>query len=119
LQEPIMARTHATVIEQRSACVIVHVQPHCFDHIYLEAVQAETTTAGQASPGLPVVLDLAGVGVLSSMALGGLIELTRAFRARDQRLILANLHPFVRQTISLASLDKVFEIVGDLSGFAP
>jgi anti-anti-sigma factor len=114
-----MAKPHATVIEQRSGCVIIHVQPQRFDHIYLEAVRAETTAAGQASPGVPVVLDLARVGVLSSMALGGLIELTRDFRTRDQRLILANLHPFVRQTISLASLDKLFEIVDDLAGFAP
>jgi anti-anti-sigma factor len=114
-----MATPPATVIERRSTCVIMHVQHQRFDTASLEAVKAETLAAGAAATGLPVVLDLANVGVLPSFALGGLVELTQAFRTRGQRLILANLHPFVRHTVSLVRLDEVFEIVDDLSCFAP
>jgi len=108
----------STVVERRSSCVIMHVQHQRFDGATLEAVKAETLAAGAACAGMPVVLDLANVGVLPSFALGGLIELTNAFRARGQRLVLANLHPFVRHTVELVRLNEVFEIVDDLSGFA-
>ena len=114
-----MAMPAATVIERRSGCIILHVQHQRFDAVTLEAVKTETMAAGAAAAGLPVVLDLANVGVLPSFALGGLVELTQAFRARGQQLILANLHPFVRHTVSLVQLDQVFEIVDNLSGFAP
>lgn len=114
-----MAELRATVIERRSSCVILHVQHQRFDAATMVAVKTETMAAGAAAKDLPVVLDLASVGVLPSFALGGLVELTQAFHARGQKLVLANLHPFVRHTVSLVRLNEVFEIVDDLSGFAP
>jgi signal peptidase I len=59
-------------------------------------------------------------------ALNGLEETVSIIHGRaedhlDQPadLVLANLHPFVRHTVSLVRLDEVFDIVDDLSGFGP
>ncbi len=105
----------ATVIERRANFIVVHVQPERLDEPSLKAIRADAAAAGASSPGTPVVLDMAKVAFMASMSLGGLVQLTQAFKARQQRLILASLQPGVRETIAITRLDRLFEIVDDLS----
>jgi anti-anti-sigma factor len=105
----------ATILERRTNLIVLHVQPERLDETSLKALRAETAAAGSSSPDLPVVLDMGKVAFLASLSLGGLVQLTQAFRARKQRLILSNLQPAVRETIAITRLDRLFEIVDDLS----
>jgi anti-sigma B factor antagonist len=63
---------------------------------------------------VPFVLDMTNVKYLPSLTLGAMVRLANAFRARNQRLILAAMQPTVRQVISITRLDRVFEIHDDV-----
>jgi anti-anti-sigma factor len=105
----------ATVIERHPGVVVVRVPADHLDETNLAAVRSEVSAAGAESPQLPVALDLANVGFVPSLSLGGLVQLLQIFKARGQRLVLVNLQPAVRQTITVTRLDRLFEIQDDLS----
>jgi anti-anti-sigma factor len=106
-----------TVIDRLPNAVVVHIQAEQLDEGTLKAVRGETTAAAAAAPTVPVVLDMQMVKFMASLSLGGLVQLSQAFKSRNQRLVFANLQPAVRETIAITRLDRLFEIVDDLSGF--
>jgi len=110
-----MPDSAVTIIERHPNVVVVHVQPESLDERNLSAVRADTSAAGAESPQLAVVLDLAKVGFMPSMSLGGLVQLSREFKARGQRLVLTGLQPVVRETMAITRLDRLFEIQDDPS----
>jgi len=110
-----MPDSAVTIIERHPNVVVVHVQPESLDERNLSAVRADTSAAGAESPLLAVVLDLAKVGFMPSMSLGGLVQLSREFKARGQRLVLTGLQPVVRETMAITRLDRLFEIQDDPS----
>ena len=110
-----MPDSPVTIIERRSSVVVVHVQPESLDERNLSAVRADTSAAGAESPQLAVVLDLAKVGFMPSLSLGGLVQLQQEFKARGQRLVLTGLQQAVRETMAITRLDRLFEIQNDSS----
>ena len=110
-----MADSKVTNVERHPGMVVVHVLPESLDEKSLSAMRADTSAAGAGSPQLPVVLDLAKVGFMPSLSLGGLVQLSREFKARGQRLVLTGLQPMVRETMAITRLDRLFEIQSDLS----
>lgn len=104
-----------TSIERQSSLVVVHVEVERLEENSLATVRADVSAAGAESPQLPVVLDLAKVSFMPSLSLGALVQLTRQFKARNQRLVLIGLQPFVRETMAITRLDRLFEIHSDLS----
>jgi anti-sigma B factor antagonist len=59
---------------------------------------------------LPVVIDLAGVGMLPSVSIGALIQVSQVAKGNGQRFLLTGLSPNVRDTLRICRLDRVFEI---------
>ena len=110
-----MPEPTATVIERHPSVVVVRVQADRLDETNLTAVRSEVSAAGLESPHLPVALDMSNIVFIPSLSLGGLVQLAQIFKARGQRLVLANLQPPVRQTITITRLDRLFEIHDDLS----
>ena len=110
-----MSDPTATIVELHPSVVVARVQADRLDESNLKAVRSEVSAAGADSPHLPVALDLCNVSFLPSLSLGGLVQLAQIFKARGQRLVLANLQPSVRQTITITRLDRLFEIQDDLS----
>jgi anti-anti-sigma factor len=106
----------ATVIERHPNVVVVRVQADRLDETNLAAVRAEALAAASEASQLPVALDLGNVGFVPSLSLGGLVQLLQALKVQGQRLVLTNLQPPVRQTITVTRLDRLFEIQDDLSG---
>ena len=105
----------ATIVERHPSVVVARVQADRLDETNLTAVRAEVSAAGLDSPHLPVALDMSNIAFVPSLSLGGLVQLAQIFKARGQRLVLANLQPPVRQTITITRLDRLFEIHDDLS----
>ena len=105
----------ATAIERHPSVVVVRVQADRLDETNLAAVRSEVSAAGSESPQLAVALDLVNVSFVPSLSLGGLVQLAQIFKGRGQRLVLTNLQPPVRQTITVTRLDRLFEIQDDLS----
>ena len=110
-----MSDSTVTVVERHPNVIVVHVQPESLDERNLSTVRADTSAAGAESPQLAVVLDLAKVGFMPSLSLGGLVQLQREFKARGQRLVLTGLRPAVRETMAITRLDRLFEIQDDPS----
>jgi anti-anti-sigma factor len=105
----------ATTVERHQSVVVVRIQADRLDETNLTAVRSEVSTAGLDSPQLPVAIDMSNIAFLPSLSLGGLVQLVQIFKARGQRLVLANLQTAVRQTITITRLDRLFEIQDDLS----
>src|SRR5262245_17890024 len=57
------------------------------------------------------VIDLSGVGYLSSLGIRSLVALEQRLRARDGGLVLASLTPLVQKVLHLSRLDDVLRIV--------
>lgn len=107
----------ATIIEQHPSVIVVRIQSDRLDETNLAAVRSEVSAAGLESPQFPVALNMVNVTFVPSLSLGGLVQLVQIFKARGQRLVLVNLQPPVRQTITITRLDRLFEIQDDLSAF--
>jgi anti-anti-sigma factor len=60
-----------------------------------------------------LVLNLAGVELISSMVLGKLISLCARVKANDGVVKLCNLEPHVLEAIRTCKLDRIFDIVPD------
>lgn len=110
-----MSDSAVTMVERHPNVVVVRVQAERLDEGNLAAIRAETSAAGEESPQLAVVLDLAKVGFMPSLSLGGLVQLLQIFKVRGQRLMLTGLQPAVRETMAITRLDRLFEIQDDLS----
>ena len=105
----------ATIVEQHPGVIVVRIQADRLDETNLTAVRSEVSAAGLESPHLPVALNMSNIVFMPSLSLGGLVQLAQIFKGRGQRLVLANLQPPVRQTITITRLDRLFEIQDDLS----
>lgn len=110
-----MSDPTVSTIELRPNLVVVHVQTERLDDANVAALRNDASAAAEESPQLAVALDMAKVRFVPSFSLGGLVQLSREFKARGQRLVLTGLQPFVRETIMITRLDSVFEIQDDLS----
>jgi anti-anti-sigma factor len=104
-----------STVEKRPNLVVVHLEIERLDDTNLTAVRADASAAGAASPQVPVVLDMAKVRFVPSFSLSGLVQLNQEFKARGQRLVLTGLHSFVRNTMLITRLDRIFDIQDDLS----
>jgi anti-sigma B factor antagonist len=109
-----MSDAAVTLIEHPPEAVVVRVQVDRLDESSLKVLRSDTSAAAAESPHLPVILDLAKVAFMPSLSLGAMVQLAKEFQIRKQRLILAGLQPFVRETMSITRLDRLFEIHEDL-----
>ena len=116
-KECFMSDPATAVIERYPSAVVVRVMSEPLDQKSIDTLQTDVSAAGMESPGIPVVLDMARIGYMPSLTLGGLVHLATQFRSRGQRLVLANLCPAVRKVLTLTQLDRLFEIKDDLSAF--
>ena len=56
-----------------------------------------------------VILDLGRVSILSSLALGLLVQISKNCQAREQKLKLTALQPQVRKVFAITRLDRIFQ----------
>ncbi len=63
-----------------------------------------------------IVLDLSGVGFMSSSMIGLLLRTRSQLAEKQGRLVLACVPDEVHQVLKVSRLDEVFEIVPDVDG---
>jgi anti-anti-sigma factor len=67
-------------------------------------------SSAAANPAIPlVVIDLARVIILPSLALGLLVQMSNKCKAREQQLKLVAVQPSVRQVFAITRLDRIFQ----------
>lgn len=96
--------------ERRGDCVLVHLSGEV-DLSWSQAVRREVLAA--VDSGLPVGIDLAGVGYMDSSGIAVLIEGFQRARSLGRRFVLLAVSPAVRAVLELARLDQVFVLVAD------
>lgn len=109
-----MSESAVTSVEHLPTAVVVHILITDLDKNGVESLCAAFDKARVVSPSLSFVLDMARVSFAGSMALGVLVGLSQEFRARNQRLIFVNLHPFMRQAFDVTRVKRLLEIMADV-----
>ncbi len=64
--------------------------------------------------GMPIMVDLSGVGYIDSSGVASLVESFQAARKAGQDLVLVSVSDGARRVLELARLDKVFTICDTL-----
>jgi anti-anti-sigma factor len=102
--------TPSVPVEIRGNALIAQPQVKLMDDQSLKALtDAIEKHAGPGSPICLIVLDLSHVGLLPSLGLGLLVQISAKCKSRQQKLKLAAVQPRVRQVFSITRLDRVFE----------
>lgn len=110
-----MPDSTVSLVERYPKAIVLRIQVERLDDTSVDALRADASNAAAEAPQLPVVLDMAKIRFMPSFSLSGLLQLTREFKARGQRLVLTGLQPFPRDTIVITRLDRVFDIQDDIS----
>jgi len=110
-----MTEPSPVLVENLPGVVVVRIVAETINESNLAAVRSAVALAGEQSPGDVVAMDMAKVGFMPSVSLGGLIQLSQLFKSRKQRFLLVGLQPGVREMLVLTRLDRVFEIRAGLS----
>lgn len=79
-----------------------------------EELDTRVTAASNTVLGLPVVLDLAKVKFIPSVALGALINLRKGLNLQKRPLILVGVNRQVRGVLKATRLDQLIEVYDDL-----
>jgi anti-anti-sigma factor len=103
-------------IEKVGGAIVARPQVKLMDAAAIKALKlsvanAAGEAAGDAAGAPLVVIDLSRVAILPSLALGGLLEIANACKARQQTLKLAGIQPQIRKVLSVTRLDTLFPIV--------
>jgi anti-sigma B factor antagonist len=109
-----MAEQLSISVEQRPEALVLQVLAPNLDENNMNNVRAAVMKAAAQTTPLPLVVDLARVKYVPSLALGALVGLGNQVRAGGRRLILVSLQPTVRQVMAITRLDRVFEIMDDV-----
>ena len=99
-------------VEKVGGAIVARPRVKLMDEATFNAMTRSIEDAGGNDPGVSlVVLDLSGVTIMPSLALGRLMMMANACRERGQTIKLAGLQPQIRRVFAVTKLDTMFEIV--------
>lgn len=122
MSEPTPAAAPANV-EITADAIVARAGKKLLDEAELKSMQLQIDAASASAEGksaIPVVvIDLAPVQLLPSMAIGLLVQMANKCRVRGQKLKLAAVQPQVRQMLCITKLDRVFEFAASVEAATP
>lgn len=108
-----MSTTEAITSDQREGVLVAAVHRKLFDAEACAALRERV--AGPASAGrMPVVLDMAEVSYMSSMAIGALLALMKQLKAADLPLLLAEVGPKLREVLKVTRIESMLPSCGSV-----
>jgi anti-sigma B factor antagonist len=97
-------------IEKTRGAIVARLQVKMLDQRALNALERAVDQASETEPRAPlVILDLARVAIVPSLALAVLMQLAGRCAGRQQRLKLVAVQPQIRKVFALTRLDEVFQ----------
>lgn len=105
-----MPESAITIVQPTPNVVHIAVARRALSDSAASALVTEVTAAGDAQPGLPIILDLKKVEFVPSAVLGALVRLSQTMRLDGRRLILVHVDRRVRGTLSVTRLEKILEL---------
>jgi anti-sigma B factor antagonist len=105
----------SVTVESTERAVVARVNKKMMADEELKTLRTLIDEASAANPTIPlVVIDLAAVSLLPSLALGLIVQISNKCKAREQTLKLAAVQPQVRQVFAITRLDRLFEFAPDV-----
>ena len=105
---PIMPEPDVT-ISTRDDLILVTSTAVTLDEQAAQSLFEQAQAAADMSPVSAVILNLASVESMPSMAIGALVTLWKKLQETRQRLVIVGMRPAVRNTLAVCRLDKLFE----------
>jgi anti-anti-sigma factor len=105
-----MSAQEVVTIVPHEEVVLGVVNQSNLNDVATEKLDSEVTAASNAVLGLPVVLDLAKVKFIPSVALGALINLRKGLKLQKRLLILVGVNKQVRGVLKATRLDQLIEV---------
>ena len=102
--------TSVLAIQPHTQAIVAAVVCRDLNHQTTQQLQAELETALAAAPSLSLVLDLAAVEFLPSLAMGMLVNIHKALKKAERRCLLVGIRPLVLQSMQITALDRFFAI---------
>jgi anti-anti-sigma factor len=104
--------TPEVTVERADARLIARPQGRVLDEPAVRSVTRAVEEASPADDGIrAVVIDMSGVEVLPSFAVGLLVQLSDRCHARRRELVFAALQPQLRRMFAATRLDRVFRVL--------
>ena len=98
-------------VQRSGAALVARARVKMLEDVALRRLARSIDDASESDPGIKVVvLDLSGVAIVPSMALGILVQTLNKCKERHQRLKLAAVQPQIRKVLTLTQLDRIFEL---------
>ena len=104
------AETKRMTTEMIGQTLVVRLKMKMMDDKDLANLAAEIEPIGPSSGIHVIVLDMSKVQILSSLAMGILVELTEKCKRRNQNLKLAEVVPAALHAIKVTHLDRVLHL---------
>ena len=102
-------------LARKGSALVARPQVKMLEDVALGRLARSIDDASESDPGIAlVVLDLSGVVIVPSMALGLLVQTLNKCKERHQRLKLAGVQPQIRKVLTLTQLDRVFELADNV-----
>ena len=105
-----MTESAITTVQATPNVVHIAVTRRALSDSAASGLLAEVTSAADAQPKFPVILDLKKVEFIPSAVLGALVRLSQRLKLEGRRLILVHVDRRVRGTLSVTRLEKVLEV---------
>jgi stage II sporulation protein AA (anti-sigma F factor antagonist) len=100
-------------VQTSGRAIVAVVNRSDLSHDTSQTFQKQLDAAIAAAPGASVVLDLAKVEFVPSLALGILVAANKRLQQDGRRLILVGVRPEVLEIIKLTGLLRVFDVNPD------
>jgi anti-anti-sigma factor len=104
------ADTRRIVTETIGQTLVMRLRAKMMDDKDLALLGELIEPAGPSTGAKVIVLDMSRVQILSSLAMGILVELTEKCKRRHQNLKLAEVTPSAMQAIKVTHLDRVLHL---------
>lgn len=105
-----MSAVELTTVNPHDKVVWIQINRRALNDGASTQLVDDVTTASDADPKKPVVLDFKKVEFTPSSVLGALVRISQTFRLDGRRLVLVHVDRRVRGTLSVTRLDKVLEV---------
>lgn len=98
-------------VESIDNAVIARLKVKLLDDQTLRRMDAMVDKAACGRPGVNViVLDLSHVQIVPSLGLGAILQLTKKYQERNQKVKLVAVQPQVKTTMAITKLDRILDL---------
>ena len=103
-----------TAVQPHDQVLLISIQKRALDDAATRQLIEDVMSEAVTRPRVRIVLDMSRVRFAPSVALGGLVQLSKSFRLDGRRLAIIHVDPQVLGSMHVTNLHNILEIHTDL-----